>query len=251
MGKGSHSVVLPITAEQARKEDSLAESWRAAEEEAVCTLLANECSPDQVQFVLSNASGFAEAMTQKHRDPHGTPVACKDGCSWCCYQLVRVSAPEVFQIVRHIETGLSPEARTEVVDRLRKLDRATRGVTPQGRVRIPKSCAFLVDGMCSIYSVRPLACAEFTSYEVNDCKRGKRLGFKSGGVIHEKARMIAFNSIQQGLADGLRRALPETDTAWLELTAAVLQAIDTPQAEQVWLSGGKVFAGAHLGAVRK
>jgi len=251
MREGSHSIVIPVTLEQARKEEALAESWREAEESAVGSLLAAEHSPNQLQAVVDNASGFAEAMTQKYRDPQGAPVACKEGCDWCCYQLVRVSAPEVFRIARYIQSEVSAETRSEVTDRLHKLDKATRGLTVQGRTKIPKSCAFLKDGRCSIYAVRPLACAEFTSYEVKDCKRGQRIGFKSDGVIHEKARMVAYNSIQQGMADGLRSALPKADTAWLELTAAVVLALDTSHVEEAWLSGGRVFAGAHLAAPRK
>ena len=251
MRDGSSSVVIPVTPEQARKHAALAESWREAEESAVCSLLAADRSPNQLQEVVVNASGFAEAMTKKHGDPHGSAVACKEGCSFCCYQLVRVSAPEVFRIVRHIESEVSADTRAELVDRLRKLNAATRGLTTQGRTKIPKSCAFLKDGRCAIYAVRPLACAEFTSYEVRDCKRGQRLGFKSNGVIHEKARMVAYNAVQQGLADGLRSALPNVDTTWLELTAAVVQTLDTPNVEEAWLSGEGVFAGAHLAVPRK
>src|SRR5207247_3485819 len=103
-------------------------------------------------------------------------------------------------------------------------------LTSQQRVGIPKSCAYLRDGECSIYPDRPLACAEFTSYDVQVCKRGKRIGFRPGSVTHEKARMLAYNAVQRGLSEGVKNALPQTFGESLELTAASVVALDTPNA---------------------
>ncbi len=246
MSVRKHPFVVPITPSQARAEEEVSEQVRAGQESAVIDLLAEEVSPDQIQAVLTNASGFAEAMTKKFRDPKSPPMACKEGCFWCCYQIVGVSVPEVFRVVRYINREGNAEARLEIVNRLHMLDRQTRGLTPQSRTMILKSCAFLKDGHCSIYEVRPLACAEFTSYDVLECKRNKRRGFNPGEVVHEKARMLAYYSVQQGLADGLRKALPNADTSRLELTAAVVQALNTPDVEKAWLSGDRMFAAAHM-----
>lgn len=247
MRESSNALVQAITPEI----EALAEKMREAQEAAVVDRLTDEHSVDQVQVVVAEAEIFAEALTQKHLAPNSPLVACKTGCSWCCYQLVRVSAPEIFRIARYLDSASMTDTRAEIVERLRTLNKATCGLNEKGRINVPKSCAFLKDGQCSIYAVRPLACAEFTSYDVIACKRGKRVGFKSDGVIHEMARMLAYNSVQQGLADGLRKALPRADTAWLELTAAVVQALDTPNAEEAWLSGEKIFSDAHLGSSHK
>jgi hypothetical protein len=119
-------------------------------------------------------------------------------------------------------------------------------LTPKARAKLRVPSAFLADGRCTIYPVRPLACAEFTSFDVQVCKRGQRIGFKPGSVIHEKARMLVYYAVQQGLTDGLRDALPGTDTTPLELTSAVVSALDSSDAEASWISGGNVFAKAHL-----
>jgi len=121
----------------------------------------------------------------------GTPkIDCKEGCSYCCYQTVPVTAPEVFAIaefIRSSESGSQAETRmAKLVD----VNQKTQKLAPRERTKRHLACAFLENGTCSIYPVRPLACAEFTSMELNDCKRAYRVGFKPRGIVHEKARMM-------------------------------------------------------------
>ena len=59
--------------------------------------------------------------------------------------------------------------------------------------------------------------------------------------MHEKARLLAYSAVQNGLNDGLQKALPQADTKWLELTAAVVQVLATDRAEERWLAGENVF----------
>ena len=235
-----------MTDEQRLKEEAISRKLRGVESAAARDILAQDLTPDGLQKVVENASGFAEAMTLKFRDPATPEVACKEGCHWCCFQSVSVSAPETFRIARFLSSEIMAATRMDVINRLRKLDKATHGLTPKARAKLRLPCAFLADGRCTIYSVRPLACSEFTSFNVQDCKRGQRIGFKLGSVIHEKARMLVFYAVQQGLNDGLREALPATDTTPLELTAAVVSVLDSADAEASWIAGGKVFAKAHV-----
>ncbi len=237
--------MIPISPGSSEREVQLAQGLQAAEAVAAAGLLAETKTAEQLVAVAENAAGFAEAMTTKYLHPASPPVACKPGCSWCCYQLVPVSVPEILRIVSFLQ-DLPPQESASIGERLRSLDRATRGLTSQQRVGIPKSCAYLRDGECSIYPVRPLACAEFTSYDVQVCKRGKRIGFKPGSVTHEKARMLAYNAVQRGLSEGVKNALPQTFGESLELTAASVVALDAPNAATSWLEGGTVFEPARL-----
>ena len=237
--------MIPISPVSPEREAQLAQGLQAAEAGAAAALLADTKTAEQLIAVAENAAGFAETMTKKYLHPASPPVACKPSCSWCCHQLVSVSVPEVLRIVSFLRE-LPIQESTYAAERLRTLDKATRGLTSQQRVGIPKSCAYLRDGECSIYSVRPLACAEFTSYDVQVCKRGKRIGFKPGSVIHEKARMLAYNAVQRGLSEGVKNAVPQTDCEPLELTAASVVALDIPNAATLWLEGSDVFKPARL-----
>jgi hypothetical protein len=81
--------------------------------------------------------------------------------------------------------------------------------------------------------------------DVNDCKRGYRVGFKPKGIIHDKTRMVTFFAIRQGMLEGLRESLPGSDADQYELVAAVMAA--TPEdAGERFIAGDKIFAGAAL-----
>jgi Fe-S-cluster containining protein len=191
--------------------------------------------------LANNASGFAEGMAKKLLSPLSPPTACARGCSACCYQQVTVLAPEVIRIIDFLKSSFLDEARKQLIDRLKNLDLATRGLSATGRAKIPKSCAFLENNECTIYPVRPMSCAEFTSYKLSDCKKGKRIGFKYGSVIHEKARMLAYYSVQQGFKKGIEQGNPKLDHSWLELTSAIVDALRIENSENEWANGGSVF----------
>ncbi len=237
--------MIPISPVSSEREDQLAQDIQKAEAECAAALLAESKTEKQLIAVAENAASFAEAATKKCLHPESPPVACQSGCSWCCYQLVPVSVPETLRITTYLRNLPSSEFE-KIVARVRALDKATRGLTPQQRVSIPKACAYLENGKCTIHPVRPLACAEFTSYDVQVCKRGKRIGFKSGSVFHEKARMLAYYAVQRGLFQALRESVPDADCEPLELTTASVVALDSPASATLWLEGRNIFKPAHM-----
>ncbi len=214
----------------------------AIESSVVQDLFAGTPRPSGIQEVAENAAGFAEDTTQKLDDPSFS-IACKAGCNWCCYQPVHVTSPEVFRIARFIRS-MPDSDREKLISRLRDLDKRTRKKYAKKFTKRRAACAFLNDGLCSIYSVRPLRCAEFTSADVKDCKRAYRKGFRTTSVTHEKSRAVAYKAVQRGLLLGLAKALPKTDTSLFELRAAVLAALDHRDSETAWLEGKPVFAKA-------
>ena len=237
--------MIPISPISSEQEIKLGQKIQDAQAEGTAALLSEEKTEKQLVAAAENAAGFAEAATKKHLHPASPPVACQSGCSWCCYQLVPVSVPETARISSYLR-DLPAAEFANITARLRALDKATRGLTSQQRVGVPKACAYLQDDQCIIHSVRPLACAEFTSYDVQVCKRGKRIGFKPDSVVHEKARMLAYYAVQRGLSQGLKEAVPQADCEALELTAASVIALDNPNACASWLEGSQVFKAAHM-----
>lgn len=217
-----------------------------AELDAVTGILANDTTCNGLLHVIGNAHMFAEAMTKKYRHPKSPPVVCKEGCYWCCYQAVQVTAPEALRIGEFIASEMDSKTRENVKEKLASLDNRTRGLSPSARAKLRAPCAFVQNGQCTIYAVRPLACAEFTSFDIQDCKRGQRIGFKPKSVIHDKAQMLVYYAVKDGLIKGLSTSLPNVDGAILELTAAVSCVLNTNNAAEEWLAGGKVFASAHL-----
>lgn len=247
MDSEKRPLIQPVTPEQLNRETKFSNQVAASvATETVGSLLSGTASPDSLLALIENANRFAEEKSKLSRDPHTPSVACKEGCSWCCYQAVAITALEAFRIAKYITEEMDQDSQLAVNENLRELDKKTRGASISKRSSLQLPCAFLKDGTCTIYPVRPLSCAEFTSFNVHDCERGKEIGFRPGGVIHEKARMMVFYAVQTGLADGLRKALPKADHSPLELTAAVLSALNSQGAAQAWLDGGFVFSSAHF-----
>jgi Fe-S-cluster containining protein len=245
MSSGRRSVIQPTTPEQKHKEDELSAGLLNAEREAVVQIVSQDPTPTGLMHVLNNATGFAETMAVKLRHPRTPTVDCKKGCTWCCYQTVPVTAPEAFAIAEFISSSEDPTKLEVITTKLKDANRSTQSLTPRERTKKHIPCAFLDGGKCSIYQVRPLACSEFTSMDVDECKRAYRVGFKPRGIIHEKARMIAFYAVQQGLLEGLRESLPTFDSGPLELTGAVVVALRHGAAES-WLAGDNIFDQTHL-----
>ena len=224
---------------------ALSQKLRDAESDAVKHILAGEPTMEKCCKAAWNAHGFADAMVDKHRHPESPPVACRDRCHWCCYQTIVVAAPEVLRIVEYLATELNEQERADIVHKLRELDKRTRNLTSEERDKLRAPCAFLRGKRCSVYPVRPMACAGFTSYKVADCKKAYKHGFKEDSVVSEIATRASFRGVFHGLIDGIREKLPEGDSGVLELTAAVLDALDCESIVEQWREGRSVFDRAH------
>lgn len=114
----------------------------------------------------------------------GRQISCRKGCTFCCYHYVSVSLAQGMVIVAHLyrskdllqqfldryeEWSEQAEVIAEEIDGIR--NRALASSAPIASVindTRPLStryfaanirCPFLVDGLCSIYPVRPLACS--------------------------------------------------------------------------------------------
>ncbi|MCK4119564.1 YkgJ family cysteine cluster protein [Ralstonia solanacearum] len=79
-------------------------------------------------------------------------VACKRGCSACCHMNVNVTEVEA-QIIEE-QTG-------------RRYARFTGAIRHPDGEFTGVACPFLVDGTCSIYSVRPFACRHHMSFNLD------------------------------------------------------------------------------------
>ena len=245
MSNRRKDVIQPMAGDRQQREFELSAGLCDAEKAAVVQILSEDRTPTGLMNILNNATGFAETMALKLRHPRTPRVDCKEGCDWCCYQTVPVTPPEAFAIANFLSSSEDPTRAAVTLAKLVDVNQKTQGLAPRERTKLHIPCAFLDQGRCSIYAVRPLSCSEFTSMNVNACKRAYRVGFKPKGIIHEKARMVAFYAIRQGLLEGLREALPESDAEHYELTAAVIAA-KPPDAASRWLAGEKLFESAKL-----
>jgi Fe-S-cluster containining protein len=178
--------------------------------------------------------------------------ACAAGCAWCCHQQVAVEPVEAIAIARHIETKFTPEARAALKQRVDALANRTEGMGNLAWARLKTACAFLSDGKCSIYEVRPLRCRAVFSRDAEHCRwamdnpdlyfgaRERRTG---PGPYPVEPRQI----VDAALA-GFAVAERDFGLHWKTLTlmAAIRILLDRPDAAERYLAGEAVFTPALL-----
>jgi Fe-S-cluster containining protein len=100
----------------------------------------------------------------------GVPLACAPGCTFCCHQRVGVLPHEAVALLEHLRSGCSPPQAAEIEARIRANARLVDGMTVAEHRAANLPCAFLVDGLCSAYEVRPSVCASFHSLSRERCR---------------------------------------------------------------------------------
>ena len=82
----------------------------------------------------------------------GEKIACHKGCSICCtIQEIPITTPEFLGISWYYSEICEPDIKKQIRPRLLNHDKIIE-------------CPFLLDTVCSIYPVRPLACRDFFVY---------------------------------------------------------------------------------------
>ena len=144
----------------------------------------------------------------RNRELHGTRIGCRAGCSDCCHQLFQITEPEaarIWQGMQALEPGeaerIRMKARLYVDDRRQMVAQQGEpeawGSLPPAGARL--ACPALLDGVCQIYSHRPLICRKFGVPLWNPDRPGRvyacELNFRNGEAI-EDSHLI---QIQTGL----------------------------------------------------
>jgi Fe-S-cluster containining protein len=170
------------------------------------------------------------------------PVACHKGCPSCCTLRVSALAPEVFMIATYMK-ATSPALQKHGIDlitRLRETDAATRGLGEEARVNLRRRCAFIMQGVCLIHQVRPLACRGHASHNKRACVDA------AAGRVEEVPFSGAHRTVRVLVQSALQAALRQRQLDWgaFELNHALVLALDDNSAATSWLSGAAPLAAA-------
>jgi Fe-S-cluster containining protein len=217
---------------------------RRAERLQTVQILKGGRTPLTIIEIVDRATALTEEAIQDLRQAYPPPpLACQEGCDWCCYLRVGTAAPEVFRIVSYLRQTLSPEELRATRERIVNLDEERRRLRASKRAEARLPCALLVDRRCSAYPVRPLMCRGFNSSDSRQCERFLKLGKKvTVPAYHPQLRLTTF------VLDGMRAGVAEAGLKGdlLELTAALRIAFEVPDAFERWRAGEPVFAPARL-----
>jgi Fe-S-cluster containining protein len=151
-----------------------------------------------------------------HLQGGGARLACRAGCNFCCHLRVSVLPHEAIALFRYLQSRMPAAAAEQVRTRLRHYVR-----TPP---TAPRSCAFLVDGECAAYEVRPSACAAYHSMSRERCEQSfLDPAVPSGTVALQGLQAVAL-AMEAGVnaavqAEGLSNIPAELHTAVAALLA--------------------------------
>jgi Fe-S-cluster containining protein len=98
-------------------------------------------------------------------------LACRAGCTWCCYFTVDVRAAEVFRIIDFVEQSCTPAEKTRVYAEVRANSAALGKLREGERVTRNLKCPFLSAGRCIIYPARPQSCRNYHATNVAGCQK--------------------------------------------------------------------------------
>ena len=98
-------------------------------------------------------------------------LACRAGCSWCCYFTVDVRPVEVFRILDVVERSFTAEDKARVYAEVRANSALLNSLDEDERVTRNLKCPFLNEGRCTIYSARPQSCRNYHATNVAGCQQ--------------------------------------------------------------------------------
>jgi Fe-S-cluster containining protein len=127
-------------------------------------------------------------------------TSCQAGCTYCCHYHVMVSATEVFAVAEAI--GKLPlDTRTVVSARVHATAAHTTKMSREVYIRTNVECAMLLNGQCSVYAARPIACRGHHSADVTVCKEthdNVHSDAQSPKDYHREVTFRAFDNAQLG-----------------------------------------------------
>jgi Fe-S-cluster containining protein len=117
-----------------------------------------------------------ENSQQRHDEriasaPDVGTLACRAGCTWCCYFSVDVRAVEVFGILDFVERTFTIDEKARVYAEVRANSAALKNLGEGERNRRNVKCPFLNDGRCTIYVARPQSCRNYHATNVAGCQK--------------------------------------------------------------------------------
>jgi len=228
-------------------EINLQADFREVEKKTVLEMLRDGQTRAKVLELASQAHRFAGQIISRVEQELGEllqPVACKAGCSFCCYHQILITPPEAFQIGDYLQRKFTDHDQQALAVKAQKNIQVVDGkdleAIVHARPQLP--CIFLQNNRCSLYEVRPLGCRAWSSSRAEQCKIGLETGDPLagiGGYIHRQKISVAIHT---GLLQGTKTLGLESGYMDLAQAVNVLLHNDLDNLMDRWLNGEEVFS---------
>ncbi|NTV28434.1 MAG: YkgJ family cysteine cluster protein [Methanothrix sp.] len=192
-----------------------------------------------VRYWLDWMDDAIESIVSLERLPE--PIDCQPGCHYCCYNQPIVTPPEALLIGHSVEETFTDRERSELFERMVSILELTRdkGQDEIVIMRHELPCIFLINGMCSVYEVRPAICRACSSTSAEHCatvfeSRDTRARLRCYAQIRE-----IFQTAHAGLIESCEDMGCQAD--FLLIAEAMRDYFQHPRPIEAWLDGEKVF----------
>jgi Fe-S-cluster containining protein len=157
----------------------------------------------------------------QHLPQGSASLACRAGCNFCCHLQVRVLPHEAIALFRYLQSQMAPITAERV---RRKISEYAQSPQLSRHAEARRACAFLIDGQCSAYEVRPSACAAYHSVSRQRCEQSFHDPSLSSGTVALEALMVVALALEEGVnaalqTQGLSHIQIELHTALAALLA--------------------------------
>lgn len=187
---------------------------------------------------------FGSLVEQATLNP---PLACKQGCTYCCINQVSLTEPEAIYLGMHLMETRSPNQLLDLKDKTKALLEKLEGKSRQqiGMERHLHPCLFMGEETCSVYPARPFVCRGWNSVNADMCRHSNQSGDALAPIENHPFPRIMSDSIQLGLLNGARDK--GLETGFLLLPRAVNLILENgidniDDLAQSWLAGKPFFA---------
>jgi hypothetical protein len=208
-----------------------------AERKTVLEGLAEDRTAETLYELTENAWWFASegvGLSPGRRD-----FQCAAGCYFCCYTPVQITTPEALTLAEELRRSRSPDEFSTLRERVAGHEQKIRPLSLDGHLLARIPCALLVDGRCSVYEARPIACRGLNSPSRAGCEASFRGAVNT--IIVDAHAFVAASGVAEGFTQGTSQT--GLVSGHYELHSALLRALDDPDATDRWLRGENVLEG--------
>ncbi len=144
---------------------------------------------------------FAEAKR------HNVRIDCKKGCNWCCHQPVYAVSHEFHFLWRFMQLNMTEEDRKVILKRAFENYQKLGKMDDKELKNSKLPCPLLINGVCSAYDARPMACRIYLSMTESSCRKF----YNYPNHISNYPELLEFplragQMINEGFTEGLKPA---------------------------------------------
>ena len=123
-----------------------------------------------VRTLYQEMDGLLDAFLDRSASD-GKPADCKKACSWCCHQEVFAITHELLYLHEHVLQTRDQKEREAFISRASERSLLTLNKPLEEQLLVRSPCPFLTEGVCAVYSARPMACRIYLSSSSLSCKK--------------------------------------------------------------------------------